>query len=70
MRVLHTIHPTGEYTELVQNVHSFEHSDLGKAYRDINVLDEDFEYGDDTNVTEHGIFTTAEDIVESYIIIG
>ncbi len=73
MKLLHTIHAVGEYTSLVQNVHTVEHNDLLLAYHDIN----EFEEADRVNgldaftvQTEHGIFTSCPSVTESYVIIG
>lgn len=73
MKVLHTIHPHGEYagTGMQQNVHEVDHTDITRFYRDFNQIDEcEQTFGGDTIVTAHGIFTTAADLVESYVIIG
>lgn len=73
MKVLHTIHPHGEYVAagMQQVVREVEHTDLTKWYREFNQIDDcEQTFGRDTIVTNHGIFTTASDLVESYVIIG
>lgn len=73
MKVLHTIHAVGEYKQLRQDVHVFEHSDLLAAYHDINAFEEaDRTRGLDpfTTQTEFGIFTSCPSVTESYVIIG
>lgn len=73
MKVLHTIHAVGEYTQLVQNTHVFEHSDLLLAYHDINMFEEEDRskpLDAFTTQTEHGIFTSCPSVTESYVIIG
>lgn len=73
MRVLHTIHATGEYDSLQQNVHDFDHSDLLRAYHDINEYAEEDRtpLNDKFSVqTEYGIFTSCPVVTESYVIIG
>ncbi|MNC02949.1 hypothetical protein D3C75_503380 [compost metagenome] len=73
MKILHTIHAVGEYSEMQQQVHIVEHSDLLLAYHDINHFEEeDRRMGLDpfTTQTEHGIFTSCPSVTESYVIIG
>lgn len=73
MKILHTIHATGEYDQLIQHTHEFDHSDLLRAYYDINKTAE-AERTDDLDKfsvqTEHGIFTSCPVVTESYVIIG
>lgn len=73
MRVLHTIHATGEYDSVIQNAYDFDHSDLLLAYYDINeYAEEDRTPLNDqfTVQTEFGIFTSCPVVTESYVIIG
>lgn len=73
MKILHTIHAIGEYDSLRQNTHEFDHSDLLRAYHDINQFEAaDREHPLDafTVQTEHGIFTSCPVVTESYVIIG
>lgn len=73
MKILHAIHAAGEYSELRQNTHEFDHSDLLRAYHDINCFEEaDRSQPLDafTVQTEHGIFTSCPSVTESYVIIG
>lgn len=73
MKLLHTVHAVGEYDTLRQTLHTFEHSDLLKAYHDINCFEEaDRVHPLDafTVQTEHGIFTSCPVVTESYVIIS
>ena len=73
MKVLYTIHPTGEYAgqPMSQAIIESKHDDIVALYHDFNdFADEDRGAFDQfTTHNEYGIFTTCPCVVESYVIL-
>lgn len=75
MKVLHTIHTVGEYSNesLYQAVHESQLDNIKAVYYEINHMepeDVNDDLGSDTIINEHGIFTSHSSLAESYVILG
>ncbi|MNC02947.1 hypothetical protein D3C75_503360 [compost metagenome] len=80
MKVLHTVHISGEATDARQHIIAVEHDDLFKLYCDFNQVDEDeaeraemrktiSKLGGGVFMTPLGIFNIDPSYLESYIVL-